>query len=336
LEHRQALIGGRSVETSEAFDDVDPSTGRVIAQVARCGEREIDQAVRAARRTFEDTWRRTTAAVARPRPGQDGRADSARERLPRRAREPGHRQAAAPGVRRRGGRRSLFEFYADTVEAVYGDTVPVAHDLLVYTLLRGHRSHRPVELSAPDRGAHGCARAGRRQLLRSQAGRGGSPDDPAARRARAGGRVPGGSPQRRARVRGGGGRGSRRSSRHRPSRLHRIGRGRPLRGQGRRREHRAGDARAARQVTQCGLRRRRSRRRPAYDRALDHPERGADLLGGLPTARRGRRPRRASRARGRPLRRDQHRPGARGSRFGTAHLARAARRSAAPRGAGQA
>lgn len=31
-----------------------------------------------------------------------------------------------------------FEFYADTVEALYGDTVPVAGDLIVYTLREPH------------------------------------------------------------------------------------------------------------------------------------------------------------------------------------------------------
>ena len=36
VEQGEALIGGRPVEASEAFDDVDPSTGRPIAQVARC------------------------------------------------------------------------------------------------------------------------------------------------------------------------------------------------------------------------------------------------------------------------------------------------------------
>jgi hypothetical protein len=44
LEHPEALNGGRLVGASAAFQDVDPSTGRLIALVAARDEREIDQA----------------------------------------------------------------------------------------------------------------------------------------------------------------------------------------------------------------------------------------------------------------------------------------------------
>src|SRR5919107_3310179 len=57
-----AIIGGEKVDATQTFEDLDPSTGQPCAQVARCGEGEIDQAVEAARRTHEDTWRRTIPA----------------------------------------------------------------------------------------------------------------------------------------------------------------------------------------------------------------------------------------------------------------------------------
>jgi aldehyde dehydrogenase (NAD+) len=133
-ERRDALIGGRSVGASEGFDDVDPSTGGLIAQVARCGEREIDQAVRAAHRTFEGTWRRTTAAQRARALGRTAELirrerDSLAQLESRDTGKPLRQASTDAEVAAR-----YFEFYADTVEAVYGDTVPVADDLLVYTL----------------------------------------------------------------------------------------------------------------------------------------------------------------------------------------------------------
>jgi aldehyde dehydrogenase (NAD+) len=134
LEQNAALIDGRSVETSHAFDDIDPSSGRLIARVARCGEAEIDQAVHAARRTFENTFRRSTPAErARALRWTADLVRRERDSLARlESRDTGKplRQASADAeVAAR-----YFEFYADTVEALYGDTVPVTADLFVYTL----------------------------------------------------------------------------------------------------------------------------------------------------------------------------------------------------------
>ena len=134
MEHSDALIGGRSVAASEAFDDIDPSTGQLIARVARCGESEIEQAVYAARKTFEDSWRRTTAAQRARVLGRTAELirrerDSLAELESRDTGKPLRQARADAEVAAR-----YFEFYADTVEAVYGDTVPVAQGLLVYTL----------------------------------------------------------------------------------------------------------------------------------------------------------------------------------------------------------
>ena len=37
-----AIIGGEKVDAALTFEDLDPSTGQPCAQVARCGEGEID------------------------------------------------------------------------------------------------------------------------------------------------------------------------------------------------------------------------------------------------------------------------------------------------------
>ena len=56
------LIGGAWVESvsGETFDVHNPSTGAVIAQVARGGPRDIDRAVAAARTAFEGDWSKWT------------------------------------------------------------------------------------------------------------------------------------------------------------------------------------------------------------------------------------------------------------------------------------
>ncbi|HXF36159.1 MAG TPA: aldehyde dehydrogenase family protein, partial [Actinomycetota bacterium] len=45
-------IGGERVPSAEAFPDVSPIDERVIAEVARGGQQEVDAAVRAAREAF--------------------------------------------------------------------------------------------------------------------------------------------------------------------------------------------------------------------------------------------------------------------------------------------
>jgi gamma-glutamyl-gamma-aminobutyraldehyde dehydrogenase len=52
----QALIDGHFVDARDGatFDDLDPSTGAVLVQVAACSEVDVDLAVRAARRAFEE------------------------------------------------------------------------------------------------------------------------------------------------------------------------------------------------------------------------------------------------------------------------------------------
>lgn len=52
----KALIDGKftSADSGETFETVNPANGRVLAEIASCGERDVERAVEAARRAFED------------------------------------------------------------------------------------------------------------------------------------------------------------------------------------------------------------------------------------------------------------------------------------------
>jgi aldehyde dehydrogenase (NAD+) len=54
------LIGGEFVESAsgETFDTISPSTGAVVASVARAGKQDVGRAVAVARRAFEGPWSR--------------------------------------------------------------------------------------------------------------------------------------------------------------------------------------------------------------------------------------------------------------------------------------
>jgi acyl-CoA reductase-like NAD-dependent aldehyde dehydrogenase len=59
------LIGGERLEAADGrtFETLDPSTGRVIADVPQAGSEDVDRAVRAAREAFEDgRWSKIAAA----------------------------------------------------------------------------------------------------------------------------------------------------------------------------------------------------------------------------------------------------------------------------------
>ncbi|GII85379.1 betaine-aldehyde dehydrogenase [Sphaerisporangium siamense] len=58
-EPQPLLIGGREVQAGQSFPAVEPSTGRVWAQVAAGTAGDVDRAVVAARRAFE-TWRKSS------------------------------------------------------------------------------------------------------------------------------------------------------------------------------------------------------------------------------------------------------------------------------------
>ncbi|MFL6300729.1 MAG: betaine-aldehyde dehydrogenase [Terriglobales bacterium] len=59
------LINGEWVEGKKHFDTINPATGEVLTQIADAGSAEIDQAVAAARKAFDDpkgAWRKMSAS----------------------------------------------------------------------------------------------------------------------------------------------------------------------------------------------------------------------------------------------------------------------------------
>jgi acyl-CoA reductase-like NAD-dependent aldehyde dehydrogenase len=59
------LINGEWVEGKKHFDTINPATGEVLTQVADAGAAEVDQAVAAARKAFDDpkgAWRKMSAS----------------------------------------------------------------------------------------------------------------------------------------------------------------------------------------------------------------------------------------------------------------------------------
>ena len=65
----RALINGQRVSAvdGQTFDCISPVDGRLLTQVARCGQRDVDAAVAAGRAAFEDQRWRGLAPAARKR-----------------------------------------------------------------------------------------------------------------------------------------------------------------------------------------------------------------------------------------------------------------------------
>ncbi len=134
VENYPAIIGGEKVNGNGTFEVVNPSTGQAFAAVARCGKAEIDQAVQAAREAYEQNWRRTT-------PAERARIlHNIAELLRRDHDELARLESTDTGKPLAQARADAtvaaryFEFYANTVESLYGDTIPALADTFVYTV----------------------------------------------------------------------------------------------------------------------------------------------------------------------------------------------------------
>jgi aldehyde dehydrogenase (NAD+) len=65
IEPGKLLIGGEWVATPKTFDSINPATGEIITQVAEAGAAEVDRAVRAARKAFDERggpWQKMSAS----------------------------------------------------------------------------------------------------------------------------------------------------------------------------------------------------------------------------------------------------------------------------------
>ncbi|ALJ21121.1 aldehyde dehydrogenase family protein [Microbacterium sp. No. 7] len=133
-----AIIGGERVLTGAAFDVIDPSSGTVVGQVALCGPPEVDRAVAAARTAFRTTWRHVSAA---------GRARHLRAIaaiFQQHADELAELETLDTGKPLSQSRIDVgfairyFEYYANMVEAVFGDVIPVGTDRLTLAIREPH------------------------------------------------------------------------------------------------------------------------------------------------------------------------------------------------------
>ena len=166
VESYPAIIGGERISGAARFENVDPSTGQVIAEVTRCGPAEVDQAVAAARQASEG-WRRTLP-VDRSRllhklAGLLQRDHEELARLESLDTGKPLRQAKADAATA----ARYFEFYANAIESLYGDTIPALADGFAYTVrepfgVTGHIVpwNYPIQIScrsvAPSLAAGNC------------------------------------------------------------------------------------------------------------------------------------------------------------------------------------
>ena len=128
----ESFIDGESVSSAETYPNIDPSTGATLGDVARAGEKEIDQAVTAATRASRG-WRATT-------PEQRADLLSALAALIDREVETLARleseDSGKPLSQARNDARvcaRYFRFYSRVIESYYGLSIPLRPDLHVYT-----------------------------------------------------------------------------------------------------------------------------------------------------------------------------------------------------------
>ncbi|MFJ9089547.1 aldehyde dehydrogenase family protein [Streptomyces sp. NPDC102384] len=132
-----SLIDGRTVGTSEVYENIDPSTGRSLGNVSRAGAEQVDEAVATAR-TAQRSWRTTT-----PEHRADllcrlaDLVDAQAEELARLESE----DSGKPLSQARNDARvcaRYFRFYGRAIDSYYGLSIPLRPDLHVYTRREPH------------------------------------------------------------------------------------------------------------------------------------------------------------------------------------------------------
>jgi aldehyde dehydrogenase (NAD+)/betaine-aldehyde dehydrogenase len=128
----RCVIDGEQVPGEGTFEVLDPSTGQLLAEVARGGPAQIDRAVRAARRAFA-SWRRTSprdraALMLRLAELLVRDRDELALLESRDTGKPLTQARADADVAAR-----YFEYYAHALETFFGESIPTAHDLVAFT-----------------------------------------------------------------------------------------------------------------------------------------------------------------------------------------------------------
>jgi aldehyde dehydrogenase (NAD+) len=129
-----AIIGGKEVTADTTFEDIDPSTGMRLADVDRCGQKEIDQAVSTAATAYENVWGDLTPAERSSRLVTLAGliSEHGEELAEMESRDVGKPLSQARNDVRVAAR--YFEYYGHIVEALYGHTIPTAPNVFAYTL----------------------------------------------------------------------------------------------------------------------------------------------------------------------------------------------------------
>ena len=133
IDDYKLLIGGKMVDAAsgETFDAYNPATNQPIAKVAKAGAEDVDRAVAAARKAFDEgPW-------ARMAPSERGRVlQKIANRIRERADEIGEiesRNTGKPIARAKGeilGSAGVFEYYAGAADKFYGETLPLGGNIL--------------------------------------------------------------------------------------------------------------------------------------------------------------------------------------------------------------
>jgi betaine-aldehyde dehydrogenase len=133
----QLLIAGQKVEAAsgETFVALNPATNQPIAHVAKAGKEDVDRAVNAARKAFDEgPWPRMS-------PYERGRivqklADLIRANADRIAAIESE-NTGKPLARAKGeilGSAMVYDFYAGAGDKFFGDTIPMGGNILDFTL----------------------------------------------------------------------------------------------------------------------------------------------------------------------------------------------------------
>ncbi len=132
------MIGGQSVDAADGqtFEIVNPATGAVIATAPMGGKTDVDRAVEAARKAFDDPkgWSELGGRQARADAGEVRGADQGQERGTRLARDAERRQADRLVRGEIIGASLVFDYYAGAANKVFGQTIPVSKPGLDLTL----------------------------------------------------------------------------------------------------------------------------------------------------------------------------------------------------------
>lgn len=137
MENRLIYINGEWVESKgqKVFETKNPATGEVLANVQRGTAEDVDAAVKAARTAFEsDEWQ-TFPPIERGRI-----LNKIAEQLRNEAEEIAMLETLDTGKPLSQGRKDVeaaalyFEYYAGMADKIFGETIPVQHGILDYTL----------------------------------------------------------------------------------------------------------------------------------------------------------------------------------------------------------